>query len=474
MSARKVPTLTDAKGMGGIVAQDGFDYQVWDALARLPSWLRNPAFEGFAVEVLEDCEARFFAPHAPRGYVLDRIQAKSGVLDRARLVEVFENFFAFEAANPKIARVQTLVTPALPQKLAWLARDAERVRKARPFYAPFDDVSSASLEKLRDDFAAELGPELGHFAADGVEVDIRPLSDRRLAEAAFAAALHDAFPDSSIPQRKISAAFSAMLDLVSSNRGVLLDKFRILDLLRDELDCDLSPGRHVLPLHVRSDRMGERAGALEIDATAFSGAGDYPDPSVWRSALVTPLLSTAAWAKKAGYVRVDLSGSFRLSTGFGIGWAFRSAIGFEIEVPTKTGPWPTDAHGKHGVPNPPCSIDQATSLLGDRLLVGIGVIRDPGPAIAKTFGLENQDRILLASQPQALTDAFETQACVQTVKSAVAEAVARLSPARIDLFYVGPSSFAVALGHRWNALPPTQLYEFVAAEGVYTPTLKLP
>ena len=24
------PTLTDYKGMGGVIAQDGFEYQIWD------------------------------------------------------------------------------------------------------------------------------------------------------------------------------------------------------------------------------------------------------------------------------------------------------------------------------------------------------------------------------------------------------------------------------------------------------------
>src|SRR4051794_33034719 len=135
----KGPTLTDAKGMGGIIAQDGFDYQVWDALARLPAWLRNPAFEGMMFEGLEDYEARFFAPHAPHHHFLDRFQAKSGLLQQAALRDVFKSFEAFDLAHPNVARVQTLVTPTLPAGLAWIARDPGRVRRARPFYSPFAD-----------------------------------------------------------------------------------------------------------------------------------------------------------------------------------------------------------------------------------------------------------------------------------------------------------------------------------------------
>ena len=46
-----------------------------------------------------------------------------------------------------------------------------------------------------------------------------------------------------------------------------------------------------------------------------------------------------------------------------------------------------------------------------------------------------------------------------------------LGAQRIDLYFAGPAAFAVALGHRWNALPPTQVHEFVATERRYVPTL---
>jgi CBASS immunity sensor of nucleotide second messenger signals len=55
----------------------------------------------------------------------------------------------------------------------------------------------------------------------------------------------------------------------------------------------------------------------------------------------------------------------------------------------------------------------------------------------------------------------------------VSSAAARLKPAAIDLYFAGPAVFAVALGHRWNAMPPTQLHEFIAAERRYVPTALL-
>lgn len=474
MTTNKGPVLTDAKGMGGIIAQDGFDYQVWDALVRLPAWLRNPGFEGFIVEGLEDVEARFFAPHAPRGHLLDRFQSKSGVLDRAGLIEVFKSFQTFEIAHPAATRVQTLVTPALPPKLTWLARDSKRVSRARPFYAPFADIRAASDEKLRADHVDEFGIDLGNFLADAIEVSLRPVSDRGTAEAAFIAALQKQFPDLDISARKLSAAFAALNDLAAQARGSMLTRAHLLDTLRDVLSDDLVPHRHILAVHVRSDRNGEVADAIEINASGFSGSSaGYPETERWHAELLNPLVATAKWARKHDFGRIALSGSYRLSTAFALGWAFGSATGFEIDIPTKSGAWATDSHPAASRSALPWTFKQPSALAGSHLLVGVGIIRDPAPDIIKEWNLADGGGLLIANLPQALTDGVDVQASAQLVKAAIAEAVARFRPTQIHLYYVGPAAFAVALGHRWNALPPIQLYEFIAADGSYNPTVMI-
>lgn len=474
MTTIKGPTLTDAKGMGGVIAQEGFEYQVWDALIRLPAWLRNPSFEGLVVEGLEDVEARFFAPHAPRGHLLDRFQSKSGVLDRAEIIKVLESFRTFETAHPEAARVQTLVTPILPANLNWLARDTERVRRARPFYAPFTDICDASDEKLRLDFVAEFGSDLGNFFARAIDVSIRPVMNRQTTEAAFSNALQQNFPHVDVSMRKVSEAFAELNELVAKARGSILSRLQLLDTLHTKLDVDLVPNLHVLPVHVRSDRNEVAVDVVEIDASGFSGDPlGYPETDRWHVELMSPLVATATWARKHGFARVSISGSYRLSTAFALGWAFRSAIGFEIDIPTKTGAWATDAHPAPSGSALPWSILQPNSLAGDRLVVGVGILRDPAPDILKQWALTDGQGLLLAFLPQALTNGVEAQASVRALKAAIGETVARLRPTQIDLCYAGPAAFAVALGHRWNALPLTQLYEFIAADGSYNPTVMI-
>jgi hypothetical protein len=166
MVSNKPPTLTDARGLGGIIAQDGFDYQLWDGLLRLPSWLANPAFDQLLFEGFEDLEARFFTPYASQQYLLERYQAKSAVLTPLETTNVFDNFLALEAAAPNHTRLYSLVTPQLAPTLKWLSRDADRVRQARPFYAPFPAVMVASDAKLKDDLTYQFGSTIGEFVAE--------------------------------------------------------------------------------------------------------------------------------------------------------------------------------------------------------------------------------------------------------------------------------------------------------------------
>ena len=56
-----------------------------------------------------------------------------------------------------------------------------------------------------------------------------------------------------------------------------------------------------------------------------------------------------------------------------------------------------------------------------------------------------------------LPNGADAQASVQIIKAAIARETARLRPAGIDLYYVGPAALAVALGHRWNGLAPDVL-----------------
>lgn len=469
--ASKPPTLLDPKGMGGIVAQDGFDYQVAIGLIKLPGWLANPAFEQLIFEGLEDVEARLFNPYAPKLHVLERIQAKSGGLSKSGLKAVFAAFKAFEDHHPDTANVQTLVTPQLPSTLMWISRDPKRVRNARPFYAPFGDVTRATDAQLQTSFRAEFGTTLGDFVCASVEVKLEPVTDNEQAAARFASSLVSSFPHTAaLAGGTLTQVFQTLLALATRRRGQPLDRALLLQEIKTVLGRALMEGS-AFPVHLRSARQEEpQPNSLEIDASAFSGpGGSYPPPSVWADQLTRPLTAIGGWLRKRGFRDVLLSGGYRISTALLIGWSFRSASGFEIQIPTKQEFWRTDARGDTSLASP--AVDEPSQLADGVLHVAVGILRDPATALIEG-GLPGE-QLLRLHLGQPVTSAEMAQALVLHIKSAVERAVGRLRPKAIYLYFAGPAAVAVALGHRWNAMPQTQLHEFVVAEQRYQQTAVL-
>ena len=466
------PTLTDRRALGGIVALEGFDYQLFDGLIRLPAWLANPVFEQIMFEGLEDLEARFFSPYAPRLHILERFQAKSADLQRSQVREVFKNFREFENAYPSTARVQTLVTPRLPHPLGWLQRNPSRVREARPFYAPFPDIVAASDDALKAQCVREFGESLGPFVADFVEIAERNVLGRDDAVHRFSSELHRTFPRLNFHPRNVESAFDALASLARRRLRAPLTRRELEEVLQEHLEQEL-PLRSAFPLHVRSDRNDPDPTALQIDAKAFSGGpASYPAPEVWASGLIEPLDKTARWLRRHSVSRVVVGGSYRLTTALALGWSLRSAHGFELDVPTRGGTWRTDERPRTGEAAPAWEIKEPESLCGEQLAVSVGVLRNPALDLPNTAGVPCGS-VLGFHLATALASAPEAQASASLIKRTIDEFVALLKPSGIQLYAACPAALAVVLGHRWNAMPPTQLHEYLHAERRYVPTATL-
>jgi hypothetical protein len=206
---------------------------------------------------------------------------------------------------------------------------------------------------------------------------------------------------------------------------------------------------------------------LEIDARSFSGGkAGFPREAAWTADLLGPLGLTAKWLRSAGVSRISISGSYRLTTAFVMGWSFRSAIGFELELPTRDGAWATDDRPGSGDALPDWRIIQPSVLTVDRLVVCVGVLRDPRLELRHL----PENAILSFFLDAPVTSGRMAQRSVSLIKHEVDSAARRLNPKAIDFYFAGPAALAGMLGHRWNAMPRTQLHEYVAESRLYLPT----
>ncbi|TMH61519.1 MAG: SAVED domain-containing protein [Betaproteobacteria bacterium] len=139
-----------------------------------------------------------------------------------------------------------------------------------------------------------------------------------------------------------------------------------------------------------------------------------------------------------------------------------------MEIATKAGSWATDVRPQAGEESA-WTIEGAKVVTDGALTVCIGVLRDPTEDALRHTGVTRGSTLSLFSA-QPVSGPGNLQASAAFLKVIVADHVARLGAKRIKLFIVGPASLSVALGHLWNAFPPTQLYEFVASSATYVPT----
>ena len=462
------PILTSPEGQGGIVAQDGFDYQIYYGLLKVAHWLADPTFEGVMFEALEDFEGRFFAPHSLQGHLLERVQAKSSSgLKRQDILDILDKFVAFEKAYPDTMRRFELATPQFPATMQWVHKDLERIRFAGPFYAPFRQVVDASDRAVRDELINDLGEARGKLLFSTGTIGLHPDVPPYAAYAMFAGAFAKTFPSA---PHVTQAVFDELLKVARASTKTFLTRSKILDVLEAGLNVTL---RSTEPpcLYVIGNRPGAVPDdAIVMDAAFLSGEGRFSPPELWEQTFVAPLNRIKAKWQSEGHRRAVIDGSYRLTAAFAVGAIFNAASGFDLDMQTKDGVWRTNDHAGRGTLAPEWETTRAEALTGDALNVAIGVLRDPSEALTASGVV--QETVIRAFLPEAVTSGQQLQALVAKLKGLIGADIARLCAKRVNLYFAGPAPMAMALGHRWNALATAQFHEFDVMSGQYFPTVR--
>jgi hypothetical protein len=181
-----------------------------------------------------------------------------------------------------------------------------------------------------------------------------------------------------------------------------------------------------------------------------------------------------------GFSRVRIDGAFRLATAIYSGSVFSDVRGFQVSVPgrsgdgTWTGDISTDGPRQHG------TLTRADHTLGqgDELAVGLSVSGDLTAAVlqyARTVSLP-VDRLTVLSLADPARHALASPADVRGWAIAATAALRVLADEgwpRLHLFFYGPRTAAVLLGHQWNRMLATQLWDDLGPGRGYTAALAL-
>jgi hypothetical protein len=165
--------------------------------------------------------------------------------------------------------------------------------------------------------------------------------------------------------------------------------------------------------------------------------------------------------------RVVVTGSMRLAPAFAVGAALRMVSGFDVAVVQRGEFWRSEA--PYATAATPAVTERAIDQ-GEDLAVAIEVsvpIADEVTAWVRDRALPVRRLVVIGptSGPRdnAVAGAEEACALAVGIRDALRQHVK--GHPRVHLFIAAPMALALLLGHRWNRVAPTVVYEDLAALG---------
>ena len=224
----------------------------------------------------------------------------------------------------------------------------------------------------------------------------------------------------------------------------------------------MRPGCHQWRLLRLRSRARSRANAVTVAShRPFQGAPH--DPAAYEHVMHPELLLAAEAILGVGYGRVIVEGAMRLPAQFVVGSALPKVRNVELVRRQGPGLWRTDdaANGEAAL-NP----DRVPIGQGDDVVVVVGLTNDPSADVARfvrSIGLPVAEMLVLnpvgGSGYEVVTGGGNAVAWVVAVRDAVRAFLGEHPGARIHLFMACPGAVAMFLGHRWNRLATTTVYE---------------
>jgi hypothetical protein len=197
------------------------------------------------------------------------------------------------------------------------------------------------------------------------------------------------------------------------------------------------------------------------------------NPDEWASVIAPELAAAARTLESYGVRRVHLVGAFRLPTWFAAGAQLPDTRGWVLSLDQRGVEWRSDTP-----PSPATArVLKAVELgQGPDLAVAVGLTHDPTDDVV-TFlrDAHTPARQLLvlgpAGQPgqTAVPDAGSAIGWAHAARTELRHRLAPTKTPRLHLFLAAPAGSALLLGHHWNLLPPTLVYEHL--DPSYAPTL---
>jgi SMODS-associated and fused to various effectors sensor domain len=196
------------------------------------------------------------------------------------------------------------------------------------------------------------------------------------------------------------------------------------------------------------------------------------DPDGWNARLKSELVEAVEQIRRAKMKDVHVLGAMRLSTGLLVGQLLSEVAGFVVSVNGREGEW-SSSSPKHEFALERDTIEIGT---GDEIAVAISISQ---PIKDDVLAYIEEEQLPVASLHVYRPVGGASREAIPTPEHGAGAAAAISSALREDngrhrgllhLFIAAPLPLAVLVGHLWNRMPKTQLYEDLGAGGGYFPS----
>lgn len=173
-----------------------------------------------------------------------------------------------------------------------------------------------------------------------------------------------------------------------------------------------------------------------------------------------------------GVRRVLVEGALRLPLWFAIGAAFPDTRGWELEVEQRGELWSTRAPNQHASPSQDdearlLSAEDFNGRAGDDVAVVISLTHDATPDVIRFVeaqGMVNKTLTITTNTGpgrDSLRNGEHARTWAHSARDLLRLEFGKLErrPTRLHLFMAGPAGGALLLGHNWNLMPETVVYE---------------
>jgi hypothetical protein len=476
------PSLLEPQSSGGENAQRGFSFQESYILASICEWLSQDGFTSMITEGIGDTEASFFVPG--KGYKKELIEVKNHSLTPSEFWNEIKRFQQVEAGSPGTYRKFVLAATGVSRELEPVLNGLERVRGPQAFYGSQSPIFEKSLNDFSDR-VEKLGQneEVALFLFEKVKLVTGLAIYQSQGEALFKQALIEHLPGYlDLPVRMLEDIYPRLSSFVDNRKNTTITRSELEAKFREKINSTQLPPLRPVEFYTLSQLPTTENNAspsitkgLLFNWVDFAGNnGIYPLATVWNNQLLRELVQTRDWMlSHRTQRRIRLTSIRRISASLAIGSIFSAVRGFFVEMEYRGEIYAADAHPDDTTPEYNWAVNHRSGV-GDRLIVSIGVPRQISDEVEVYMDHRERERLpaihLYGTKP--FVSPQHANRAVGRAKEIIIKARSDTNAKKIELFVASPDYFALFLGHRLNAIAPTQCYQYVSS-GQYTPTCLL-